>query len=322
MAIVLSSGRAPRIAIVAAITTSAVLAVNTLTPVNAAAGNLAPTLPTGQVAGSTIIVEKRDSSTNTVTVTGSMYGSPAQTIVLRDQYDEITLIADGTGSWYPASDRRSNAALDARIGTSSSSTVVGNRQTGSTYTVLQTDAGKEIEMNNAAANVVTLPSGLTAGSSGSILQYGAGPTSIALGGGVTAVGAPALAIGIQGGVINWRYISTTQVSIGVAATTATPVYAATVTPNCDTTDVVRIGTLTGPLTLAAPTGSPVDGQKLQVWFKQDATGGRVVTYNAAYFYGTDVTAAMDPVTANTKWGRVFQWDSADAKWYATGIVRY
>lgn len=105
----------------------------------------------------------------------------------------------------------------------------------------------------------------------------------------------------------------------VRATTVA--YAATVTPNADTTDVLNIGALTGDLTLAAPTGTPRDGQTLMVRFAQDGTGSRTITYNAAYAFGTDVTAALDPSTASAKWTRLFAYNASDSKWWALAIAR-
>lgn len=105
----------------------------------------------------------------------------------------------------------------------------------------------------------------------------------------------------------------------VRATTVA--YAATVTPNADTTDVLNIGALTGNLTLAAPTGTPRDGQTLMLRLQQDGTGSRTITYNAAFAFGTDVTAALDPSTASAKWTRLFAWNASDSKWRALAIAR-
>lgn len=117
-----------------------------------------------------------------------------------------------------------------------------------------------------------------------------------------------------------------RTTIGFAAAVNTPristvSYGATVTPDCSTTDVLNIGALTGNLTLAAPSGTPVDGQILTVRLVQDGTGGRTITYNAIYAFGTDITAALDPTAASSKWERVFQYHSGDSKWRAVGIVR-
>jgi hypothetical protein len=98
-------------------------------------------------------------------------------------------------------------------------------------------------------------------------------------------------------------------------------YAATVTPNADTTDVLNIGALTGALSVGAPTGTPVDGQKMTIRLLQDGTGGRVITWNAAFAFGTDITAAMEPTAASSKWERVFEWNATDSKWRNTGLVR-
>jgi len=103
--------------------------------------------------------------------------------------------------------------------------------------------------------------------------------------------------------------------------TTSVAYAATVTPNAGTTDVLNIAALTGAITIAAPSGSPVDGQTLTIRMLQDGTGGRVVTWNVAFAFGTDITAAMKPTTANSKWERIFEWNATDSKWRATGIVR-
>jgi hypothetical protein len=98
-------------------------------------------------------------------------------------------------------------------------------------------------------------------------------------------------------------------------------YGATVTPNADTTDVLNVGALTGDITIAAPTGTPKDGQTLTIRFVQDGTGSRVVTWNAAFAFGTDITAADEPTAASAKWQRIFEWNATDSKWRATRIVR-
>lgn len=101
----------------------------------------------------------------------------------------------------------------------------------------------------------------------------------------------------------------------------TVAYAATVTPNADTADVLNVGTLTGNITLAAPTGTPKDGQSLRMRFAQDATGSRTFTFNSAYAFGTDVTAALIPAAASSKFELLFNWHAGDSKWRAVGIIR-
>jgi len=64
-----------------------------------------------------------------------------------------------------------------------------NAQTLTAYTLTLTDRGKVIEMNNAAANTVTVPPNSSVafpiGTQINILQYGAGQTTLVAGAGVT-----------------------------------------------------------------------------------------------------------------------------------------
>jgi hypothetical protein len=66
---------------------------------------------------------------------------------------------------------------------------LANAQTGTAYTLVLGDAGKYIEMNNASANAVTVPPTLTpdfpVGTEITIIQTGAGATTITPGAGVT-----------------------------------------------------------------------------------------------------------------------------------------
>jgi hypothetical protein len=80
------------------VTAGAPLSKGYVTPVDASAGPLTMTLPTGAAQGVLITVEKVDSSANAVTVSGSIRGS-AGTLVLSVQYMTATFIADSTGSW-------------------------------------------------------------------------------------------------------------------------------------------------------------------------------------------------------------------------------
>jgi hypothetical protein len=64
-----------------------------------------------------------------------------------------------------------------------------NTQTGTAYTLTLADRGKVVEMSNAGANTVTIPLNASVafpiGTQISIVQYGAGQTTIAATGGVT-----------------------------------------------------------------------------------------------------------------------------------------
>lgn len=86
------------------------------------------------------------------------------------------------------------AELDTRLGGAGwrgdgGTAIAINSQTGVAYTLVIDDAGKIIEMNNASANVLTVPSNATVAfpvnSYIEIVQMGAGVTTIAAAGGVT-----------------------------------------------------------------------------------------------------------------------------------------
>lgn len=53
-----------------------------------------------------------------------------------------------------------------------------NTQTGTSYTLLSTDQGKIVTLNNASAIAVTVPSGLGAGFQCTIIQLGAGQATM------------------------------------------------------------------------------------------------------------------------------------------------
>lgn len=97
-------------------------------------------------------------------------------------------------------------------------------------------------------------------------------------------------------------------------------YAASITPNSDTTDVANVGTLTGAITINAPSGTPTDGQLLTFRFTQDGTG-RAITWDVAFAFGTDITSALIPVTANAKFEVGVRWNSTDSKWRVVALVR-
>lgn len=88
--------------------------------------------------------------------------------------------------------------------------------------------------------------------------------------------------------------------------------AATVTPNCGTTDVGELATLSQATTIANPTGTKVDGQQLTLRIRSLAA--QTLTF------GTQFRAGTSPVlpTATTGSSKTdyltFIYNSADTKW--------
>lgn len=89
-----------------------VLSPNSHTPVDASGGAVPMTLPTGQLPGTEISVEKFDTSVNVVTVTGNLRGVAAQTLTLSLPHQAVTFRADAAGSWWPTAGHITKTSLD------------------------------------------------------------------------------------------------------------------------------------------------------------------------------------------------------------------
>lgn len=87
--------------------------------------------------------------------------------------------------------------------------------------------------------------------------------------------------------------------------------AAAVTPNCNLSNVFYVA-LTENVTINAPT-NPRSGQVINIILKQDATGGRTVTFNSIFTFsgGGDPTATA---TANAVDMVSCQYDATNTKW--------
>lgn len=90
---------------------------------------------------------------------------------------------------------------------------------------------------------------------------------------------------------------------------STVTYAANIDVNSDNFDQLQCNSLTGNVIVNAPTGTPTEGQRLTVSLTQDGTGGRTITYDAAF-----VTTGATVTTLSTTETREFQWHSTRAKW--------
>lgn len=100
--------------------------------------------------------------------------------------------------------------------------LIPNSQTGTTYTLALTDAGKCVYMNNAAANALTIPPNSTVALPVDtrifVLQEGVGATTIAAGAGVTISTADGLKVGGQHKMISLVKRGTDAwISIGTTA---------------------------------------------------------------------------------------------------------
>lgn len=101
----------------------------------------------------------------------------------------------------------------------------------------------------------------------------------------------------------------------------TVAYASSITPDISAYSIFNVGTLTGNITINAPTGTPTDNTKLLFRFVQDGTGGRTYTWNAAFAFGTDVVSADLPTTASAKFEVFFRYNTTDSKYRCVGLTR-
>ena len=87
--------------------------------------------------------------------------------------------------------------------------------------------------------------------------------------------------------------------------------AATVTPNADSDDQVLITAQAAALTLANPSGTPTEGQKLIIRLKDNGTA-RGITFGAQY---RAMGVALPTTTVISKWKHLgLIWSATDSKW--------
>lgn len=127
-----------------------------------------------------------------------------------------------------------------------------------------------------------------------------------------------------------KQITWANIMVAIAAYTATltnkrvtprigtEASSATSTPTGDSVDHWTITALAAADAIAAPTGTPTDGQKLVIRIKDNGTA-RALTWNAIYRAGTDVTLPATTVLSKTLYC-AFMYNSADTKWDLLAVV--
>jgi len=129
---------------------------------------------------------------------------------------DITAVTAGTGLSGGGTSGSVSLAFDYSVGNQS----VENAQTGTTYTLVLTDAGKMVTLTNASAITLTVPTNASVAfpvnTRIDLLQYGAGQVTVAAAGGVTiASKASALKLSAQyAGATLWKKATDTWVLVG------------------------------------------------------------------------------------------------------------
>ena len=92
---------------------------------------------------------------------------------------------------------------------------------------------------------------------------------------------------------------------------------ATITPNCDTTDIGKV-TLGGNRLIANPSGTPVAGQHLILRLKQDTTGTRVPTWGSNYRFAGGTAPTLTTTVSKTDY-LGFIYNNDDTKWDCVAV---
>ncbi len=100
--------------------------------------------------------------------------------------------------------------------------------------------------------------------------------------------------------------------IGTITSSATP------TPAADDVDMYTVTALAEAATFGAPTGTPVNGQKLIIRILDNATA-RALGWNAIYRAGTDIALPTTTVLSKTLYCG-FIYNSANSKWDLVAVT--
>jgi hypothetical protein len=115
-------------------------------------------------------------------------------------------------------------------------------------------------------------------------------------GGLT-VATGGLTVSAGGASITGAFTTSDGVTVGGALTHSTQsiAFASTITPAASAGEVITVGALTANITVANAT-SPAAGQVLTFIFTQDGTGGRTITWGAAYKTAWQPVAAASSIS--------------------------
>lgn len=112
LAIALSNAALQSLPIRATATTSIAATAGSHNPYDATSAALTAALPTGVSKGALISLEKYDSGSNTVTITGSIRGVASSSLMLLLAHEQVLLETDANGSWWPIGGHKTLASLD------------------------------------------------------------------------------------------------------------------------------------------------------------------------------------------------------------------
>jgi hypothetical protein len=142
-------------------------------------------------------------------------------------------------------------------------------------------------------------------------------TGLVLGNGTSAMTTVTAPSGTVVGTTDTQTLTNKRVNPRAVAAGAT---SGTLTPNGDTTDVFNAFGLTGAITVATPSGTPVDGQRLMLRFEDNGTGrGITWTGTSGAYRAVGVTLPTTTVASKVTYvGCVY--NSNDIFWDAIAVA--
>ncbi len=163
--------------------TNAMLA-GAITAANLVATDIATvgTITTGTWNAGTISVGKGGTGITSGTSGGVLYYSASGTLASSAQLDANAVVVGGGAGAAPA---KTPVTVDPSTGAIAGFVATYNNQSGTTYTLATSDAGKTLTLNNASAITVTLPNSLPAGFTCECIQLGAGQVTFSAASGAT-----------------------------------------------------------------------------------------------------------------------------------------
>jgi hypothetical protein len=153
-------------------------------------GTFVSQFPYGTTKAKLVLLSNRASGSRTAWAGVSIVESPTKLALVKADVGLANV--DNTSDVSKPVSTAQQTALDLKV--DKAQTV--NTQTGTTYTLVLTDNGKIVTLNNAAAITLTVPTNasvaIPVGSSVDLIQLGAGKITCAPAGGVTLTGTPTL----------------------------------------------------------------------------------------------------------------------------------
>jgi hypothetical protein len=142
-------------------------------------------------------------------------------------------------------------------------------------------------------------------------------TGLVLGNGTSAMTTVTAPSGTVVGTTDTQTLTNKRVNPRAVAAGST---SGTLTPNGDTTDVFNSFGLTGAITVATPSGTPVDGQRLMLRFEDNGTGrGITWTTSSGAFRAVGITLPTTTVASKVTYvGCVY--NSTDVFWDAIAVA--